>query len=205
MTGNPALSLIDEILDFWFAALPAEGPLPAERLRLWFGGDPATDLEIRERFAPEVDRAMRGEFEEWRQTPRGALALILLLDQFTRNIHRDTPAAYAGDERALHLCRAGIAQGQDRELPIMQRAFFYLPLEHAEDPKAQQTSVYAFTSLLAQAPAGLREVCRGFLDYAERHRRIIERFGRFPHRNRTLGRPSTPEEEEFLKLPGSSF
>ncbi len=202
---SSALDRIESILEFWFAATPPAGPLPAERQELWFGGAEATDRLIRGRFAEDVQRAQSGEYDQWRQSPHGALALILLLDQFTRNMFRHSPAAYASDEKALRLCRAGLAQGQDQNLSILQRAFFYLPLEHAEEPQAQALSVALFAELLAQAPVGLKAACRGFLDYAERHREIIERFGRFPHRNQTLGRPSTAEEEEFLRQPGSSF
>ncbi len=192
-------------MDFWFDAVPPAGPLPPERLRLWFGGDEAADRLIRERFDEDVARARRGEYDEWSRTATGALALILLLDQFTRNIFRDSAAAYASDDKALHLCRAGLAHRQEQSLSILQRAFFYLPLEHAEEMPAQEHSVTLFTDLLAEAPEGLKEPCRGFLDYAKRHREIIGRFGRFPHRNRTLGRSSTPAEEEFLRQPGSSF
>lgn len=179
--------------------------MPPTFHRLWFGGEEAVDTAIRSRFGPLVQQALDGGFEEWRETPQGALALILLLDQFTRNIHRGTAAAYAGDKRALHLCRQGRREGQDRALPSLHRAFFYLPLEHAEERRAQDESVAAFEHLLAEAPPPLRETFQGFLEYAVRHREIIERFGHFPHRNAPLGRPSTPEEIAFLQQPGSSF
>lgn len=195
----------EDLLDFWFGGLREGEPVPAERFRLWFGGAAATDRQIRERFAADVERAAAGAYDSWRASPRGALALIILFDQFPRNIHRGSPRAYALDDKACALCLAGLDAGQDRELITVERAFFYLPLEHAEDRALQQRSVASFAELLRQSPAALREVCRGFLDYAERHRAIIERFGRFPHRNVPLSRPSTAEEASFLREPGSSF
>jgi uncharacterized protein (DUF924 family) len=197
--------LWEEILEFWFGRSVGLEPPPPERLRLWFGGEPETDRMIRERFGLDLKRARRGDYNHWRETPKGALALILILDQFARNIHRGSPLAYAGDEQCQRLCLAGIELGQDRSLAIVERAFFYLPLEHAEDPKLQGLSLQAFTNLREQAPATLEKMCLGFLDYAVRHREIIERFGRFPHRNAALGRPSTPEEKAFLLEPNSSF
>lgn len=193
------------ILDFWFDKVSEADVIPPERFRLWFGGREETDSLIRDRFQADFNRAIRGEYDHWSQAPRGMLALIILFDQFPRHIRRNTPKAYACDYRALELCREGMAQGQDRSLSVIERAFFYLPLEHAENIEMQNLSVQAFEELLAASPEGMKKVCKGFLDYAERHRKIIERFGRFPHRNAALGRPSTAEEEAFLKEPGSSF
>jgi uncharacterized protein (DUF924 family) len=193
------------VLDFWFGGLMEGEPVPPERFNLWFGGARTTDRQIRERFAADVERAGAGEYDGWRVFPRGTLALLILLDQFPRNIYRGSPRAYDFDGRARELCLAGLDEGQDRELNTVQRAFFYLPLEHAEDIALQQRSEAAFAELLRQAPGPLRETCRNFLDYAERHRAIIERFGRFPHRNSPLSRPSTAEEAAFLREPGSSF
>jgi uncharacterized protein (DUF924 family) len=196
---------IEELLDFWFGGLREGKPVPPERFALWFGGAETTDRQIRERFAADVERADAGGYDGWRAFPRGTLALLILLDQFPRNIYRGSPRAYDFDGKARELCLAGLDAGQDRELITVQRAFFYLPLEHSEDISLQQRSVAVFAELLRQAPATLREHCRSFLDYAERHRAIIERFGRFPHRNSSLSRPSTAEEEVFLREPGSSF
>ncbi len=195
----------EKILRFWFGGLDPEGPLPRERLDLWFGGAAETDRLIRARFGEDVERAAAGEYLHWEQTPRCSLALILLLDQFTRNIHRDTPLAYASDGVARRICLQGLERGWDRELAWVERAFYYLPLEHAEESALQERSVALFRALAAEAPPLLREPAASFLDYAERHREVIARFGRFPHRNKTLGRPSSPEEEEFLRRPGSSF
>lgn len=199
------MSRIEDILGFWFGEPREDEPVPRERFGLWFGGADETDRLIQKRFEADVTRAARGDFDHWREGARGTLALIILLDQFPRNIYRATPKAYAFDKRALELCLAGMDVGQDSSLPIVERAFFYLPLEHSEDLEMQARSVRAFEELLASAPPAMRKMCEGFLDYAFRHRKIIERFGRFPHRNAALGRPSTAGEEAFLKEPGSSF
>ncbi|MEJ2699572.1 MAG: DUF924 domain-containing protein [Desulfuromonadales bacterium] len=195
----------EEILEFWFGEEGGSGSPSSERTRLWFGGEPETDRMIRGRFGIDLKRARRGDYDHWRETSRGALALILILDQFARNIHRGSSLAYAADDKCQRLCLVGMELGQDRPLTILERAFFYLPLEHAEDRELQRLSVQAFTNLLEQAPAALEKTCRGFLDYAVRHREIIDRFGRFPHRNVALGRPSTSEEVAFLREPNSSF
>lgn len=178
--------MIDAILSFWFA--------PGTRER-WFTPDPAFDGEIRQRFAAAVGEAIGGGFARWEESPRGSLALLLLLDQFPRNLHRGTADSFAGDARALAVARASLRRGHDLEVPAEQRMFFYLPFEHSEDIADQRRAVELFTRL--GDPVGL--------DYARRHLEIIERFGRFPHRNAALGRTTTPEEAAFLKQPGSSF
>jgi len=193
------------VLEFWFGDQPPEAKVPRQRLRFWFGGEEQSDRLIRERFAGDVEAAAEGRYDDWTATAHGSLALILLLDQFPRNIYRDSPRAYAADSKAVRVALAGLEAAQDRSLAPVQRAFFYLPLEHAEVLALQQRSVALFQALLKEAPPVLRSNCEGFLDYAVRHRDIIARFGRFPHRNATLGRPSTDEELEFLKQPGSSF
>ncbi|MDW8123581.1 MAG: DUF924 family protein [Geminicoccaceae bacterium] len=173
------------LLDLWFA--PATEPL-------WFRPDPAFDRLLAERFGALVERAASGACDGWLEHPEGALALVLLLDQLPRNIYRGTPRAYAFDAKARALARAALARGHDRAVPERARLFFYLPFEHSEDLADQDLAV---------------ELCRPLggaaLAYAERHREVIRRFGRFPHRNAILGRPSTPEEEAFLREPGSSF
>lgn len=195
----------EELLAVWFGPLDADGlPAPA-RVRRWFAVDPGFDESLRRVFAPDLAAARRGELDGWQATPRGRLALVLLLDQLGRNLHRGTPEAFAGDARALALARAALAAGDaDRLLPIEQ-VFLLLPFEHAEDPDAQATSVAGFERLLAAAPARGRPLFEEFLDYARRHRDVIARFGRFPHRNAALGRATTPEEAAFLATPGSSF
>jgi len=194
-----------EILEFWFGASTDRWSVPDDRMKTWFGGGPAVDDEIRRRFGADVDRAVAGGYADWKETPRGRLALVLLLDQFTRNAHRGTPAAFSGDPRALSLAIEALEAGVDRELRPVERPFLYLPLEHAEDARAQAASVDAFRRLADAAPAGSRAPYDAFLEYAIRHQVIVDRFGRFPHRNAILGRQTTPEEAEFLKKPGSSF
>jgi uncharacterized protein (DUF924 family) len=186
------------VLDFWFGAA---GSADAGTLRPeWWRKDPAFDAEIRLRFGALLERAIRGGLDHWSVEAQGALAQVLVLDQFTRNAFRDTARAFAGDARALAAAQAMVASRHDEVLPAEQRAFVYMPFEHAESLAAQDESVRLFTRLAATSPAHA-----GQLDYALRHRAIVARFGRFPHRNRVLGRPSTPEEKAFLLEPGSSF
>jgi uncharacterized protein (DUF924 family) len=197
---------IEQILDFWFGVdFDPSAPPADDRQRLWFGKDSATDQLIRTRFGDGVEAAARGALDGWASHPRGRLALIVLLDQFTRNIHRDNPEAFACDAKALTLCLEGLTRDHDRALAPLQRVFFYLPMEHAEDLALQERCVAAFETLRAEAPAASEKAFDGFLDYARRHRDIIGRFGRFPHRNAVLGRISTQAETDFLAQPGSSF
>lgn len=186
------------VLDFWFGA-PGDPEHDTDR-KLWFTKSEATDREIADRFGPLIERALRGELVGWATQARGALAHILLLDQFTRNAMRGTPRAFAGDPRALRSATAVVGSRQDEMLTPLERVFVYLPFEHSEGPAMQDESVRLFTRLVAQVP----EMAE-YLNFAERHREIIRRFGRFPHRNATLGRQSTAEEIEFLKQPGSGF
>jgi uncharacterized protein (DUF924 family) len=186
------------VLDHWFGAAgtPEHGTLRG----LWFKKDEKTDRDIAQRFGALIERALRGELAGWAADAPGALAQILLLDQFTRNALRDTPAAFAGDARALAAASAMVGARQDEALPPEQRAFVYLPFEHAESLAMQDEAMRLFGRLTAQAPQ-----MRDMLAYAERHRAVIQRFGRFPHRNAMLGRRSTVEELAFLREPGSHF
>jgi len=188
-----------EVLDFWFGA---PGSLDAGKPRReWFVKQDAFDALVRARFGTTIEQALAGGLREWDdEGPQGALARILVLDQFTRNAHRDTPTAFAGDALALAAARRLVDSGADRQLPPLQRAFVYMPFEHAEDAYMQERAVELFGVLAAEQP-GFDEM----LDYAHRHRGVIARFGRFPHRNAILGRASTPEEAEFLRQPGSRF
>ena len=191
----------EAVLRFWFGGGAEDAPRQA-----WFRKDANFDAEIEQRFAAEIEAALRGKLDHWQASPQGALALVLLLDQFTRNSLRDSPRAFAGDARALAVARRLVADGQDRLLPPLRRWFAYMPFEHAEELAAQDEAVRLFTALDAEAAGGPHaEAIRGALDYAERHRTVIRRFGRFPHRNALLGRASTPEETAFLQEPGSRF
>jgi prolyl oligopeptidase len=182
------------VLDYWFGA--DDGP---ER-GFWFTKSEATDREIAQRFGALIERALRGELADWAAQPRAALAQILLLDQFTRNVFRDTPRAFAGDARALRAATAMVGARQDEDLPAQWRAFVYMPFEHAEGLAMQDEAVRLFTRLAAEAPE-----LQQMLAYAHKHRAVVDRFGRFPHRNAILGRQSTPEEVAFLREPGSRF
>lgn len=197
---------IDQVLEFWFGACGPDGTLDRSKQGMWFSDGRNHDAVIRKKFGKLHRRAARGELDaEWAATPRGTIALIVVLDQFSRHIHRGTPAAFAQDPAAQRLATAGVEQGLDRALNPAQRAFFYLPFEHAEDLKLQQVGARSFERLASEVAPAWRKEYISFADYAGHHRDIIERFGRFPHRNRILGRASTAEEEEYLKQPGSSF
>lgn len=187
-----------KILDFWF--LPPDHPGHGQARMEWFRKDDGFDAQIRAYFGALIDAAIAGDLGEWDATPHGALARLIVLDQFTRNVYRGTPRAFAGDAWALALAVAMTQQGLDQQLPPMLRAFVYLPFEHAEDLAMQARAVELFQRL-SQAQPGFESM----LDYAERHQEVIARFGRFPHRNTILGRASTSEEVEFLRQPGSSF
>ncbi len=185
------------LLEFWFGAGP--GPEGATPRDAWFVKDAAFDATIRERYAALIDDGIAGALEPWAETPRGALAYVLLLDQFTRNAHRGTPRAFAGDARALACARRIVARGWDLAFAPAARWFCYLPFEHAESMRAQARAVELFESLRDDPGSA------SAIDYAHRHRDVIARFGRFPHRNAVLGRASTDEETAFLAQPGSSF
>ena len=192
---------MEQILEFWFGELDANGNAAPDRTKIWYSKNLDLDARIRERFGADVERASRGELETWKQEPRGRLALIILLDQFSRNIYRGTPKAFANDGRALELALEGLRNGDDEKLKSAERNFLYMPLMHAENLEAQDLCVETFRRMQAEQGEGTK----GSLRYAELHRDIIARFGRFPHRNELLGRQSTPEEIEFLKQPNSSF
>lgn len=193
------------VLDFWFGNAGDDTATAQAQQKLWWSKNETVDADIRERFADLVEAAAAGKFEHWAQDARGRLALILLFDQFPRNMYRNTPRAFAYDPLACKLALAGIAAGADRKLRTIERVFFYLPLEHGESAELQERCVALFTALAAGVPAADRKTFQGYVDYAVRHRDVIHRFGRFPHRNHILGRASTPEETAFLKQPGSSF
>ena len=188
----------DDILEFWFGNSRADPQAIAAREEIWFSVDEAFDQGVRERFTDVLEKAYRGDYKRWKLAPHGTLALIITLDQFPRNIYRSMPQAFAYDERALALCRDGVAMGIDRELEIIERAFFYMPLEHAEDRDAQDKSVACFEQLHAETPDGFKKNTEVKLQHAVTHRDIVYRFGRFPHRNLVLGRTSTPAEIEWI-------
>jgi uncharacterized protein (DUF924 family) len=198
MTATP-----DDVLDFWFGADAAA--VDAAVAQRWFARDDAFDAAIRERFGAAVATARDGGLDAWAQNPRGWLALLLVLDQFPRNLHRGSPLAFASDARALDTALAGIGRGDDQALLPIERVFTYLPLEHAEDLAVQERCVHLFMALCDSVAATERERFADFLGYAQRHYDVIARFGRFPHRNAALGRASTPAEQAYLAEPGAGF
>ncbi|MEZ5529224.1 MAG: DUF924 family protein [Porticoccaceae bacterium] len=201
-SGLPAWQCV---LDYWFGSAMDDGVCAQQHSSLWWGKAPETDADIRQRFEVLLQVLVNGGNRYWLQFPESRLAAIIVLDQFSRNIYRDTPTSFAADRLALNWSLSGISAGLDMQLRPIQRVFFYLPLEHAEDPAVQQRSVSLFSQLLGLVPEGQRDLFSGFLDFAERHAAVIEQFGRFPHRNEILGRESTAAELEYLAQPGSGF
>jgi uncharacterized protein (DUF924 family) len=189
---------ISRVLSFWFKDHELTAPQIDARMETWFGEDPVFDHEIEKEFADEVDEASSGALDHWARQPQGRLALILLLDQFRRNIHRGTAKAFEKDKVALKLCVEGAMEKKDKGLTPIQRVFFYMPLQHAESRRVQAKSVEIFRKLADAVSPTYRETFETVVQFAELHRDIVERFGRFPHRNKLLGRKNTPEEEEYL-------
>jgi uncharacterized protein (DUF924 family) len=187
----------EAILAFWFGREGEEGY--GEYREAWFSRDPDFDREVRDRFEDAYEEAVVGKLEQWKEEARSCLALILVLDQFPRNMFRGDARMYAADGLALAAARHALQQAYDRELAPVQRMFMYLPFEHSENLEDQRLSVELFRMLAEETGS------QDTLIYAVQHLKIIDRFGRFPHRNEILGRWSTPEEAEFLKEPGSSF
>jgi uncharacterized protein (DUF924 family) len=197
--------LVEEILLFWFGELGDEHDLDTAKMKMWWVGGPAVDDEIRERFGAAVKRALGGELDGWKETARGCLALVVLCDQFTRNLGRGTAAAFAGDDKALALCFEAIDGGFDRDLRPVERAFLYMPMMHAEDRAVARRSVQAFEQLSGDVAELGRDDYPDFASHAKTHASIVERFGRYPHRNLLLDRESSAEEEEFLEKGGPDF
>ena len=191
MPATPA-----DVLDFWFDDATEA---------LWFARSDALDASIRERFGDTLKAALRGELDAWADTPEGWLALLVVRDQFSRNLYRNDARAWAGDAGTQAMALEGIARGLDRQLSPLQRVFAYLPLEHAESTDLQKHCVSLFEALVASQPPAERARFQDYLDYARRHHDVIHRFGRFPHRNAVLGRTDTPAERAYLASPGSGF
>jgi uncharacterized protein (DUF924 family) len=198
------------IREFWFGRLPLSADGLNRRIRFWFGGGTSElgrlrDEHMRVRFGELLEQAARGELASWADGPRRRLSLILLLDQFPRNMFRGSPRAFAHDAQALAFTLSGMQSAADAALDPVERMFFYMPLQHAESREVQDESVAAYRRLLAEAPQALRGPFAGASRSAENHRAIIEQFGRFPHRNQVLGRANTPAEEEWLRKGGERF
>lgn len=196
---------IDAVITFWFREQELSAPQIDRRMDIWFGADEVFDHECKKDFANDVEAASDGKLDHWAHDPRGRLALILLLDQFRRNIFRNTAAAFSKDKAALKLCVEGAMAKADQGLAPIQRCFFYMPLQHAESRKVQAKSVELYTKLAEAVSPTFRETFETIAQFAELHRDIIEQYGRFPHRNRLLNRENTPEEDEYLSGESPDF
>ena len=192
------------VLDFWFGTL-VDGYPQEERRQLWFMGKPEDDRTIEKKFGMLTMQAVEGQLSSWEESPKGRLALIILLDQFTRSIYRSTAAAFSGDYRAQLLARDAINKGWDTQLALAERQFIYMPLMHSESLSDQELCISTFKQLARDAPAARQEYVKGSIHYAEEHRDLIVRFGRFPHRNKALGRQSTEKELEHLAAGASTY
>lgn len=190
------LSTPELVLDFWFD--------PAVQPR-WFGPTPTFDGILRERFGRTLEAARRGELDAWAGSPEGWLALLIVRDQFSRNLYRNDARAWSDDPAVQALALDGLGRGFDQALPPLQRVFAYMPLEHAENRALQERCTQLFEQLLADVPADERPNFQAFLDYARKHHDVIARFGRFPHRNALLGRADTAAEQAYLASPGAGF
>ena len=199
------MQVIETILHFWFGTLTSDQQRPQERSEIWFKKSDATDQAIKAQFESELRQATQGPTAHWEATPRGTLALVILLDQFSRNMYRDDSRSFAQDPQALTLALKGIAAGFDAKLRPVERIFLYMPLMHSEQLAHQKHCIRLFEKLSAEAPQEIQPMAKSSLDFAHRHCEIIEKFGRFPHRNDVLGRESTEEEKIFLQQPGSRF
>jgi len=199
-TPSPA-----EVLTYWFGALQSDSEFPEEKAKMWFAGGEEVDRYIRTNFLHALKRAICGDLDEWQKDARSALALVILLDQFSRNIFRDSPQMFAQDKKALEIALDAIDHGYDTAIKPVEAIFFYMPLEHSEDIKIQEKSLALFNAVVERAPAATQFPMQNALDYAKQHYDIIKRFGRYPHRNDILGRQSTAEELEFLKQPGKTW
>ena len=195
----------DSVLDFWFGTAGSATEIVGRQRKLWFGKSRANDQDVTERFSTTLVAATAGQFNHWVSTPRGRLALLIVFDQFPHHIHRDQPQAFATDPQALAVSLDALAAGEDKQLTPIECVFLYLPLEHAESIAMQDLSVSLYEKMAGDASADEHALFDDFLNYARKHRDVVARFGRFPHRNAILGRPSTADELEFLKQPGSRF
>ncbi len=193
------------VLEYWFGDLDHTPAYFAERNRLWFGGGGEVDEFIRKTFEKDLLQAVDGKLDAWRKTPRGAMALIILLDQFSLQLYREQPKSYRQSELALPIAREVIAQGWECLLTPAERTFLYLPFEHSEKLEDQDFCVLKYSELATLAPSDLREEFMGALEWAVRHQRVVKKYGRFPDRNEVFGRKNTPEEEAFLASDEAPF
>ena len=196
---------IEDVLTFWFKEHALSAPQIDRRMDIWFGSDPVFDLEITKEFSNDVELASAGKLDYWAESPRGRLALIIMIDQFRRNIHRNTAQAFSKDTVALKYCVEGAMQKHEQDLAPIEKVFFYMPLQHAESQKVQAKSVRLYKRLVTSSSPTYRETFETVLQFAELHKDIIDQFGRFPHRNTLLNRENTAEEDEYLSVDSPNF
>jgi uncharacterized protein (DUF924 family) len=196
---------IEAILSFWFREQELSAPQIDRRMDIWFGEDPVFDREIEAEFSGDVELASEGKLDHWATEPHGRLALIILIDQFRRNIYRNSVKAFSKDKLALKLCVEGAMEKKDKGLTPIQRVFFYMPLQHAESAKVQAKAVELYNRLAESVSPTYQETFLTVAQFAELHRDIIDQFGRFPHRNKLLGRKNTSEEDEYLAGDSPDF
>jgi len=201
MTPDPRAT---EVLEFWFGPSWDDPSRTSERSGLWWGGR-EHDGPISERFGALVEAAAADALDDWAITPEGALALVIVVDQFRRNVFRGRAEAFGDDARSLALSLRAQDEGWDRDLPPVPRVFLYMPMQHAEDIVVQDRAVQVFQALADEQPDAIKGVLQGFADYAHTHRDLIARFGRFPHRNPILGREPSAEETAYLNDGGATF
>jgi len=196
---------IEEILSFWFREQELSAPQIDRRMDIWFGEDPVFDHDIEKEFSDDVEKASEGKLDHWADDPHGRLALIILIDQFRRNLYRGSAKAFSHDKLALKLCVEGAMERKDKGLTPVQRVFFYMPLQHAESRKVQAKSVELYDRIAESVSPTLQETFLTVAQFAELHKDIVEQFGRFPHRNGLLGRENTAEEDEYLAGDSPDF
>jgi uncharacterized protein (DUF924 family) len=202
---NDAVVAPEDVHRFWFADAIHDPKAANARVAVWYGTSAEFDRQIRERFTPAMLAAARGELASWKDAPRSCVSLVVVLDQFPRNAGRNTASAFEFDSLALSAARHGVGAGYMDELSVVERTFLLMPYQHAEDLATQRESVRLFERVCTEAPGEWRAFVENSLRFVRGHLEIIERFGRFPHRNAVLGRTSTPEEQEYLDSKPETF
>ncbi len=196
---------IQRVLDFWFCDSELDSPQLDSRMDRWFGASDELDAQIHEEFGTLIEQATAGRLDDWTKTPKGRLALIILLDQFCRNVYRGSAGAYTHDKTALKIAIEGTMAGDHKQLNSFERMFFFMPLQHSESLKIQEKSVGIFNALAETVSGTLHETFLAAAQFAELHRDIVAEFGRFPHRNAVLGRPNSSAEATYLADDNPSF
>lgn len=194
-----------DILEYWFGELDEYGRTDESRFKLWFGKSEETDQYLTENYKDLLESAKRGELDSWKESAEGLVAFIVLLDQFSRNIYRDTAEMYAADEQVLSVAKRAVETGVDKEMPISHRVFTYLPFMHSENLEDQEQCIELFKGLQNEVPEEVKKSIQGNIDYAIKHRDVVKGYGRFPHRNEILGRESIEEEKVYLSNPDAGF